>query len=260
MVSKMISACFKIISWRLWDFIVKIIWKPLPNFSKNLLWKFISSKEQVRNHVDAALSASAGAVIQVGSNDGVSNAPLYESIVRHKRQAFLVEPINYLAEKLRLLHKDNNFVNVLEYAIHPTNASVDFYHMPKDADKNMGSLWKPWFDQIGSFSKQHLIKHSPSIEPFIEKTSISCKTLNQLVLEKNIRFISILHIDAEGFDLEVLSSINLEFVKPHMLMLMLEHKHLNLKPLFLLVGKMIGLGYKANVYHDDIIFTHALRI
>lgn len=253
----MIFASIQICFWRVWDLIIKSIWVLLPSSLRNLLWTFISSKVKIKAHIEDCLTASDGVIIQVGANDGVSNDPLYESILRYKRQSFLVEPIDYLAEKLCLLHKENAFVKICQFAIHPNSNSVDFFHLPRDADKKMGALWKPWFDQIGSFSKQHLVKHSPIIESFIEKTSISCKTLNHLIIDNKVESISILHIDAEGFDLEVLYSIDLERVKPHMLML--EHKHLKLKPLLSLVSKMKTLGYKAYVYHDDIVFLVTSR-
>jgi FkbM family methyltransferase len=248
----MITTNLKIISWRVWDSIIKSVWVAVPKQLRNLLWKFISSKSQIRAHIEDTLTYSNGVIIQVGSNDGVSNDPLYESILLHKRQSYLVEPIDYLAEKLRSLHILNPYVKVCQFAIHPTSSSVDFFCLPRDADIKMGDLWKPWFDQIGSFSRSHLTKHSPFIEPFIEKITIPCSTLNRLISDNKVEEISILHIDAEGFDLEVLGTIDLDKIKP--LMIMLEHKHLPLKPLLKLVSGMKRFGYVSFVYHDDIVF------
>jgi hypothetical protein len=116
----------------------------------------------------------------------------------------------------------------------------------------MGNLWKPWFDQIGSFSRKHLNRHSPFLEPFIETTIIPCSTLGRLIADNNVKNISILHIDAEGYDLEVLSTIDLQTIKPSMIMV--EHKHLALNPLLRLVSSMRSSGYVSYVYHDDIVF------
>jgi len=97
----MIVANFKICFWRIWDFSIGSIWELLPIHTRNLLWTFISSKSRIEAHIEDSLIASEGVIIQVGSNDGVSNDPLYESILRHRRQSFLIEPIEYLVEKLR---------------------------------------------------------------------------------------------------------------------------------------------------------------
>ena len=248
----MTNTKLKIISWRLWDSIIQSVWVAVPKQLRNLLWRFISSKSQIRAHIEDTLSVSDGVIIQVGSNDGVSNDPLYEPILLHKRQSYLVEPIDYLAQKLRSLHKLNPYVQVCQFAIHPTSTSVDFFCLPKDADIKLGDLWKPWFDQIGSLSRQHLTKHSPVIEPFIEKITIPSSTINRLIRDNNVKEVAILHIDAEGFDLEVLGTIDLDKMKPSMIML--EHKHLPLKPLLKLVSSMKSSGYVPFVYHDDIVF------
>jgi len=249
---KMINTKVKIIAWRVWDSIIKLVWVAIPKQMRNLLWRFISSKSQIRSHIEYALSSSNGVIIQVGSNDGVSNDPLYESILLHKRQSYLVEPIDYLAEKLRSLHELNPYVKICQFAIHPTSNSVEFFYLPRDAHIKMGDLWKHWFDQIGSFSRQHLTKHSPFIDPFIENISIPCSTLNRLISDNNVKEVSILHIDAEGFDIDVLGTIDLDKIKPAMIMI--EHKHLPLRPLLKLVRIMDNFGYVSFVYHDDIVF------
>lgn len=101
-------------------------------------------------------------------------------------------------------------------------------------------------------SRQHLTKHSPVIEPFIEKITIPSSTINRLIRDNNVKEVAILHIDAEGFDLEVLGTIDLDKIKPSMIML--EHRHLPLKPLLKLVSSMKSSGYVPFVYHDDIVF------
>lgn len=249
---QMIITTLNIIAWRVWDSFVKSVWIVIPRQLRKLLWRFISSRSQIRDHIEATLSTFNGVIIQVGSNDGVSNDPLYESILHHKRQSYLIEPIDYLAEKLRSLHRLNPYVKVCQIAIHPTSNSVEFFCLPSDANIKMGDLWKPWFDQIGSFSRLHLTKHSPFIEPFIEKIAIPCITLDRLISDNNVEEISILHIDAEGFDLDVLGTIDLVKIKPSMIMI--EHKHLPLKPLLRIVSSMQSYGYVSFVYHDDIVF------
>jgi FkbM family methyltransferase len=252
-LNQMTNTKLRIIFWRVWDSFIKLVWVAIPGNLRNLLWRFVSSKSNIREHIENTLSSSSGVIIQVGSNDGVSNDPLFESILIHKRQSYLVEPIDYLAEKLRFLHKSNPNVKVCEFAIHPNSSSVEFFCLPRDAAIKMGDLWKPWFDQIGSFSRQHLTKHSPFIDPFIEKISIPCITLDRLISDNNVNEISILHIDAEGFDLEVLGTIDLVKIKPSMIMI--EHKHLPLKPLLRVVSSMQSRGYVSFVYHDDIVFS-----
>ena len=242
----------RICLWRVSNFIFNSIVFLIPGWLRNLLWRLMASEIQIQVQIENSLINSDGVIIQVGSNDGISNDPLYNSILKHKRKSFLVEPVDYLADKLRLLHKDNHFVTISEFAVHPYSDRVDFFYLAKNAEREMGAMWRPWYGQLGSFSKKHLIIHAPHSEAYIEKTSIACKTLNNLISLNNITSVSILHIDAEGYDLEVLSSIDLDQVKPNMIMI--EHKHVNLTQLFSLVIKMTRLGYRTYVYHEDVIF------
>ena len=246
----------KILYWRGWNFLFNTFLFLLPIWLRDKLWIFASSENQIKVHIENGLIKSEGVVIQVGSNDGISNDPLYDAILRHQRRSFLVEPVDYLADKLRLLHKENHFVTICEFDIHPNSDRVEFFHPAKDADIKMGEMWRPWYGQLGSFSKEHLIKHAFCIQPYIEKTFIPCKTLNDIISRNKITSVSILHIDAEGFDLEVLSSLDLDLIKPHMIMI--EHKHAHLTELFSVVRKMTRLGYRTYVYHEDVIFVQTL--
>jgi hypothetical protein len=117
----------EVILWRFWDFIIKSIWVAVPKKLRDFLWKLISSRSQIRAHIEDILSTSSGVIIQVGSNDGVTNDPLYDSILRYKRESYLVEPVDYLAEKLRSLHKLNPYVKVCQFAIHPTLGALNFF-------------------------------------------------------------------------------------------------------------------------------------
>jgi hypothetical protein len=76
-----------------------------------------------------------------------------------------------------------------------------------------------------------------------------------MIGDNNVKKNSILHIDAEGFDIEVLNTIDLEKIKPSMIMHEHKHKHLALKPLLKLVNSMRNYGYVSHVCHDDIVFS-----
>ena len=50
-------------------------------------------------------------------------------------------------------------------------------------------------------------------------------SLNKLFQKNNVRDITLLHIDTEGYDWEILSQLNLDDVKPKVILI--EYKHLN---------------------------------
>lgn len=247
-----IFAMIKLIFWHIWDFVIRNIWFFLPSFIKNFLRNFIKSDVKIKNYIYACLAKYQGIIIQVGSCDGITNDNLYDAILKYKRQTFLIEPLSFLAEKLRLLHEKNTYVKIFQFAIHPNLGSIDFFCFPRDGEIKMGPLWRPWYHQIGSTKKQHVEKFAPIAKSFIEKITISCKTLNQVITENCVKSISILSIDCEGFDIQVLNSLDIERVKPQMIIL--EHMHLDIFSIFSLINKMYKLDYKVKVYHDDVIF------
>ncbi len=243
----------KIVLWRLWDGGIKLAWAYIPQPMKQALWRLISSQQQIATHVDQAMRTSAGVVVQVGSNDGISNDPLYASILQYKRRSVLIEPLTFLSAKLLTLHKDHDFVTVLSCAIHPSSDRVDFFYLPETAKEKMGPEWKSWYDQIGSFSREHILSHARNLEPFIETSQIECRTLDAIFDGQNIEQAAILHIDAEGFDLEVLDSLDLKKHRPHMVLI--EQKHTPMLQLMKKVVQMAKLNYASFIYHDDIVFV-----
>lgn len=246
----------KICAWRIWDKIVKFIWQYLGESARMRLWSFIDSKADIKSHLRDALNRSSGAIVQCGANDGISNDPLYDLIIETSRRSILIEPIDFLADKLRAVHKGRGNVSICEFAIHPELPELDFYHVSRSADQDMGHEWKPWFDQIGSFSKDHLLKHSSLLEPYIVNSKIQCKTLAQVVSLYELDEIAVLHIDAEGFDIEVLSSFDFKSLVPFIVMI--EHKHVSLSSLFALAQQMRKMNFDIFAYHDDIVFRQKI--
>lgn len=66
-----------------------------------------------------------------------------------------------------------------------------------------------WYDQLGSFDRNHIIKHNAAFEPFIIAEDVHCEIL-AAVLEKHglTSSIDIIHIDVEGYDYEILKYID----------------------------------------------------
>ena len=251
----MIKTFLIVIFWRYYDFIIKLIWPYITLRMRGFLFSVIDQKSFIHVCVNKLIACETGAIIQVGSNDGISNDPLRPFIETTKSYVYLIEPLPFLTKKLFELYKDNEKIKILEMAIHPEKDLEIFYHLNRDSAAEMGDKWKPWYDQIGSFSKDHLLKHASQVEPHIKELEIKCVTLDKILSDEKISEVMILHVDAEGFDLEVLRSMSIETVKPRMIMF--EHKHLTIFKLVLFLRRMKKVGYTFNILHDDVICIHA---
>jgi FkbM family methyltransferase len=163
--------------------------------------------------------------IQIGSNDGILDDILNERILKHNYKGILVEPVPYLFDKLvkNYNQKLNNliFENV---AIGNMNHKLPFYRLDV---KNQGGVTF-WYEGLGSFKKNVLLKHKNAIPEFDEllvTELIDLITFQDLIQKHQITFINLLHIDTEGYEFEILSSIDFSTIKIDIILF--EHKHLS---------------------------------
>jgi FkbM family methyltransferase len=137
----------------------------------------------------------------------------------------LVEPVNYLYKQLMenyakyhpaatvffinaaVSNKDHNTIDL--YVPSPEN---DFQLMPE------------WANQIASLRSHHVQMHGLSSMK-IEKHTVPCITLNQIISQFNIVKIDTLVIDTEGHDYEILMDLDLTKVKP--VHIIFENKHMD---------------------------------
>jgi hypothetical protein len=83
----------------------------------------------------------------------------------------------------------------------------------------------PWYDQLGSFDKNHILKHlGGALAPFIVEQIVEVLPLPDVLDRNGIRDVHLLHIDTEGHDYEVLKTLDLSKLPPSAIFI--EHVHL----------------------------------
>jgi FkbM family methyltransferase len=164
-------------------------------------------------------------IVQIGSNDGVNGDPIYDLLKNNTNwRALFVEPIPYLFERLKKNYGIDDRFTFENVAINDGSSQI-FYSVNEEAKTYLPNL-PVWFDQLGSFNKNNILKHLDGIlEPFIKETQLNGMSLNELFNKNHIREITLLHIDTEGYDWKILSQLNLKYIKPKIILV--EHKHLN---------------------------------
>ena len=89
------------------------------------------------------------------------------------------------------------------------NNIVPFYFVKKNS---LSKLKKHWASGIGSFNKEHILKHRTKrfdvSEGDIDKINVKCLSFNYLVKKYKIKSIDKLMLDVEGAEYEILKSIN----------------------------------------------------
>lgn len=174
-----------------------------------------------------ACSNAACDVVVIGANDGKSAGPFQVLFRLRKAWRILsVEPVPYLYERLKNFYPSEERFRFENLAIND-GSEMEFFWVDQRARKELGDI-PHWFDQLGSFDRDHIVKHlDGQLEPYIVSSPIQGVTLDHLLKRNSIRDLQLLIIDAEGYDWEILSQLDLESYKPTMIMF--EQAHLDLE-------------------------------
>ena len=151
---------------------------------------------------------------------------LENDIKKCSNKILLIEPVKYNFDQLK--NRFKNYKNIIfeNIAIGEKNELIDFFHI---LESSIVRLKKHWASGIGSFSKEHILKHRTKRFQITEKDikciKIKAMTFNKLIEKYKIEYINKLIIDAEGFDYKIIKSIN--FKKIFIKEIMFEKKHLS---------------------------------
>jgi len=182
---------------------------PLPGPVQEVLKAFGQDCPQVR-------------FVQIGSNDAVRGDPIIDHALSLGWSGLMVEPVPDVFERLKLRHGRNPRLRMACTAIGRQEGMLPFYCLePMDRPPSI------WYDQMGSFSREHIVKHErfhPGLSRHIREIQVPCVTLTNLLRREGVGEFELLHIDTEGHDFEVLQSLDFEQYRPGLVLF--EHGHL----------------------------------
>jgi FkbM family methyltransferase len=221
--------------WRLGDRLVALAYNsisvesPLGKSLQALRRRWISPPppaNSVRRTLDALCTDCSPVIfVQVGSNDGITSDPLREFIVRGDFRGVLVEPVPYLFERLRQTYREVPGISLENVAVAVESGERDFYYL-RPSDNPSLPLW---YDKLGSFNREVILRNLdviPSIPELLVSIRVPCRTLQQICERQSIARPDLIHIDAEGYDFEIIKSIDFSRIGP--IVLLYEHKHLGI--------------------------------
>jgi FkbM family methyltransferase len=164
--------------------------------------------------------------VKVGANDGITGDPFGDSLLKNSKwTGILIEPVPYCTDKLKKVYSDRQRFIIDQSAIGNISSIKKFYFVSESAKNSLPNL-PDWYDQLGSFDRQHIINHLDGIlEPFIIEIDVNINTLHNIIKKHQLSHVTLLHIDTEGYDLEVLKSLNFSDLCPSWIMI--EHRHLS---------------------------------
>lgn len=181
--------------------------------------------------------------VKVGANDGITGDP-FAGLLDERWRGLLVEPVPYCFERLQKNFADSRFL-LERVAIGPRDGTAPFYYVDPAAQEAFPAL-PAWYDQLGSFDRAHIVRQfEGALEPFIREIETPVVPLSALLAKHGLQRITLLHVDTEGYDLEVLRTVDLGALEPGIVFV--EHKHLSPSDKLALGRLLRGAGY---VVHD----------
>lgn len=186
-------------------------------------------------------------VIIVGANNGKPKDLLFDYLHLENITAVLVEPVAELLEELRskLIVREN---------LHFENSAVDTMPRKRVLYRLKGATGFPvWSEGLGSFNKKVLLNHDNQLKgmrKYVTGEVVKCVTFETLVKKYNLSGINVLQIDTEGYDYEIVKSMNFEKYKPDIMII--EYLHITVYEYYALIKLLQDQNYK--VYRNSDFF------
>lgn len=189
--------------------------------------------------------------VQVGSNDGRFGDPIAPLIKEDESwSGIFIEPVPYAFERLKDHYGNADRFTFEQLAIGEEFEKKTFYYVSEEAKNSLGSRLPPWYDQLGSFERGHIVKHLDGmLAPYIVEADIQCVPLSYIFEKNAVQSIDLLHIDTEGFDYRVLRQFDISKYKPPVILF--EHKHLPSEELKQAYASLLAHRYRIKVLNGD---------
>lgn len=163
--------------------------------------------------------------VQVGSNDGLKLDPLRPHILARQWSGIMIEPLPYVFEQLEAVYGGHPRVILENVAVADHDGTAELFYIPESTDSSLPN----WYDALGTFRKEVLLKHTefiPDIASRISSVEVPCMTFESICAKHGVETVDLVQIDTEGYDYEVIKLIDLERHAPTLLM----YEHLHLSP------------------------------
>jgi FkbM family methyltransferase len=151
--------------------------------------------------------------LQIGANDGVMNDPIYQfnidniSVVR----GFVLEPLPDIYENLVENYQSCPNIKPFNLAIHATETEMMLHRVKAEFATEVPAFARG----IASFDERHWEKTTlvPNAN-YMEQVKVKCISFSDFIKFNGIDKLDLLLLDTEGYDYDILMSIDFTHIKP----------------------------------------------
>lgn len=189
--------------------------------------------------------------MQIGANEGKTEDPIYPHVMLHQWKGIFVEP--QPAEFAQLCKNYENRPGLIfeNLAISEKKEQRTLFYI-----ENSKKQFPDWVSKLSSFDRsitEEVIEVHP--EAKVAEMTVPCNTINSVLSKNKIKQLDLLYIDTEGYDFEIIKTINFEKVKPALIVF--EHRHLSEEDYAACKTLVEKQGYKLfKDQHDGVAIRH----
>jgi FkbM family methyltransferase len=185
-------------------------------------------------------------VIIIGANDGETKDFLTRYLQNENVSAVLVEPIRnlFLQLKRKFAGKQNLFFE--NSAIAKRSGKKVMYKIQPASD------FPQWAVGLGSFSKDLVLNHEnqiSNVHKHLVKETVKSITLKNLISKYKLKGIGLIQIDTEGYDYEILKTIDFKNARPDIIIF--EYLHLSFYQYFSSINLLQENNYWVTRNHSS---------
>ncbi len=194
--------------------------------------------------------------VQVGANDGMRCDPINRLAKRNRSwRGVLVEPVDFVFKRLVSNYRGDARFQYVNKAVGTEMEKKPFYHLAEVPANGSGRPLPFWYDQIGSFDKNHILNLlGPENEPRIRTTMLDVVPLQSILDECGIEHLDVLHTDVEGYDWQVVKQLDLSRYRPAIIQF--ENKHVSAAELKDADAALHAAGYELHSDATDTLCVH----
>jgi FkbM family methyltransferase len=182
--------------------------------------------------------------VEIGSNDGEQHDHLRPFILSREWAGIMVEPVPYIFDRLRRNYGGVERVILENAAVGPRDGELPFYYLVDASEEERRQL-PDWYDGIGSFLKEAVLSHAAHIQD-VERRIVCAQvptlTFESLCRKHGVDRVDLLLVDAEGYDWEIIRSIDFKGSRPELVVY--EHFHLDPEDRAEAAAGLEALGYE----------------
>jgi len=207
----------------------------LDPFFLNIYYKYFYKPKA--NSIASIIEAKADKwpfyFLQIGGNDGYINDPMFKCVKRYNLKGIIVEPQKEVFEqRLRKTYRFEKKVILENVAIADSNEIKKLYKLAISDSR--------WATGLATFDRKTLEHHiekgyvderakkegitiPKNKADYITYEEVNCSTIERLLQKHHFEYLDLLQIDTEGYDFEIIKTIDFNTLKPKIISFESEH-------------------------------------